>query len=260
MASLAMVFINKGVLMRYPHSMTLLTLQMMFTAGILYASGALGAIKIRPFQARTARALLPLSFFYNANVAFSLASLRGVNIPMYIALKRLTPMATAYLVLVEISGAEGGLSSFELMLYNSVLSLPVLSGLVYLTGEAAESLPLLLAQCTASLGFAFAIGVSLVMGIVLNYTMFLCTIVNSALTTTIVGVLKGTLGFFILGGVEVRAMNVLGLVINSCGGVWYSIAKYRQKKTTPKKETENEPLLPTSISPKPVVGNLTSAS
>jgi len=33
---------------------------------------------------------------------------------------------------------------------------------------------------------------SLIMGIVLNYTMFLCTIVNSALTTTtIVGVLKG---------------------------------------------------------------------
>lgn len=32
---------------------------------------------------------------------------------------------------------------------------------------------------------------SLVMGIVLNFTMFLCTIVNSALTTTIVGVLKG---------------------------------------------------------------------
>lgn len=29
------------------------------------------------------------------------------------------------------------------------------------------------------------------MGIVLNFTMFLCTIVNSALTTTIVGVLKG---------------------------------------------------------------------
>lgn len=32
---------------------------------------------------------------------------------------------------------------------------------------------------------------SFVMGIALNFTMFLCTIVNSALTTTIVGVLKG---------------------------------------------------------------------
>lgn len=41
----------------------------------------------------TAKKLLPISVFYNANVAFALASLKGVNIPMYIALKRLTPLA-----------------------------------------------------------------------------------------------------------------------------------------------------------------------
>lgn len=41
----------------------------------------------------TARQLLPVSIFYNANVAFALASLKGVNIPMYIAIKRLTPLA-----------------------------------------------------------------------------------------------------------------------------------------------------------------------
>ncbi|KAL0557718.1 hypothetical protein IC582_006268 [Cucumis melo] len=79
------------------------------------------------------------------------------------------------------------------------------------------------------------------MGIVLNFTMFLCTIVNSALTTTIVGVLKGvgstTLGFVILGGVEVHALNVTGLVINTAGGVWYSYAKYQQKKNRPPKLT-----------------------
>ncbi|KAF8110859.1 hypothetical protein N665_0078s0052 [Sinapis alba] len=61
------------------------------------------------------------------------------------------------------------------------------------------------------------------MGIVLNFTMFLCTIVNSALTTTIVGVLKGfgstTLGFVLLGGLEVHALNVSGLVVNTAGVV-----------------------------------------
>lgn len=44
---------------------------------------------------------------------------------------------------------------------------------------------------TASLTFSVILVISLVMGIVLNFTMFWCTIVNSALTTTIVGVLKG---------------------------------------------------------------------
>jgi hypothetical protein len=43
----------------------------------------------------------------------------------------------------------------------------------------------------ASLMFGVILVISLVMGIVLNFTMFWCTIVNSALTTTIVGVLKG---------------------------------------------------------------------
>lgn len=133
----------------------------------------------------------------------------------------------------------------------------------------------------ASLTFSVILLISLVMGIVLNFTMFWCTIVNSALTTTIVGVLKGvgstvslptsvwlvwpligtldaielrsflelisksyiifsplafqTLGFVLLGGVEVHALNVTGLVINTFGGVWYSYAKYKQKKKTPRK-------------------------
>ncbi|RVW14272.1 UDP-galactose/UDP-glucose transporter 7 [Vitis vinifera] len=90
-----------------------------------------------------------------------------------------------------------------------------------------------------SLSFLVILILSLVMGIALNYTMFLCTIVNSALTTTIVGVLKGvgstTLGFVLLGGVKVHALNVTGLVINTAGGVWYSYAKYQQKKSKPPK-------------------------
>ncbi len=42
-----------------------------------------------------------------------------------------------------------------------------------------------------------------------------------------------TFGFVLLGGVEVHALNVTGLVINSAGGVWYSYAKYQQKKNKP---------------------------
>jgi solute carrier family 35 len=53
----------------------------------------MGYTRARGVDLATAKQLLPVSFFYNANVAFALASLKGVNIPMYIAIKRLTPLA-----------------------------------------------------------------------------------------------------------------------------------------------------------------------
>ncbi|KAK6912447.1 Sugar phosphate transporter domain [Dillenia turbinata] len=288
---MAMVFINKAILMQYANSMTLLTVQQLATVLLIYFGQTMGHIKAKPFDTAVAKKIFPVSLFYNANVAFALASLKGVNIPMYIAIKRLTPLAvlitgfysgkgrpstqvslsvlliaagviiaavgdfsvdimgysmaltsvffqTMYLVLVEKSGAEDGLSSIEIMFYNSFISLPFLFFLIIATGEFPNSLALLIAK-SSSLTFLVILILSLVMGIVLNFTMFLCTIVNSALTTTIVGVLKGvgstTLGFFLLGGVEVHALNVTGLIINTAGGIWYSYAKYQQKKNKPPK-------------------------
>ncbi|XWS72804.1 hypothetical protein CRYUN_Cryun02cG0072000 [Craigia yunnanensis] len=288
---MAMVFINKAILMQYAHSMTLLTLQQLATALLIHFGRQMGYTKAKGVDFTTAKRLLPVSLFYNANVAFALASLKGVNIPMYIAIKRLTPLAvliagffsgkgkpttqvilsvlltaagvivaamgdfsfdlfgysmaltsvffqTMYLVLVEKSGAEDGLSSVEIMFYNSFLSLPFLLFLIIVTGEFPNSLSLLFAKSN-SFSFLVILLLSLMMGIALNYTMFLCTIVNSALTTTIVGVLKGvgstTLGFIVLGGVQVHALNVTGLVINTAGGLWYSYAKYQQKKNKPAK-------------------------
>ncbi|KAI3858108.1 hypothetical protein MKW98_029582 [Papaver atlanticum] len=295
-ASMAMVFINKAVLMQYSHSMTLLFLQQLATTLLIHFARVMGYVKAKELNLATAKKLFPVSLFYNANVAFALASLKGVNIPMYIALKRLTPLAvlvagffsgkgkpptqvslavlftafgviiaalgdfsfdlfgytmaltsvffqTMYLVLVEKSGAEDGLSSVELMFYNGFLSLPFLLFLIIATGEFPNSVYLLFDKAI-SFSFLMVLILSLVMGIVLNFTMFLCTIVNSALTTTIVGVLKGvgstTLGFILLGGVQVHALNVTGLVINTAGGVWYSYAKYQQKKSKPKKVITDE--------------------
>ncbi|XP_042477812.1 UDP-galactose/UDP-glucose transporter 7-like, partial [Macadamia integrifolia] len=241
-ASMAMVFINKAVLMQYAYSMTLLALQQLVTTLLIHFGRVMGYTKAKELNMETAKKLFPVSFFYNANVAFALASLKGVNIPMYIALKRLTPLAvlvaglfsgkekpptqvslsvmltavgviiaaigdfsfdivgysmalisvffqTMYLVLVERSGAQDGLSSVEIMFYNGFLSFPFLLFLIVATGEFPNSLTLLFAKANSSSFLVIAI-LSLVMGIVLNFTMFWCTIVNSALTTTIVGVLK----------------------------------------------------------------------
>lgn len=53
---------------------------------------------------------------------------------------------TMYLVLVEKSGAEDGLSSIEIMFYNSFLSLPFLLFLIIATGEFPNSLSILFAK------------------------------------------------------------------------------------------------------------------
>uniref|UniRef100_A0A453QZK5 Sugar phosphate transporter domain-containing protein n=1 Tax=Aegilops tauschii subsp. strangulata TaxID=200361 RepID=A0A453QZK5_AEGTS len=195
-ASMAMVFVNKAVIMQYVHSMTLLTLQQLATALFIHFGQVLGMSKRKDLSIATAKKLLPVSIFYNANVAFALASLKGVNIPMYIAIKRLTPLAvlvsgflrgkgkpstqvslsvvctalgvlvaalgdfsfdlygysmalisvffqTMYLILVEKSGADDGLSSMELMFYNSILSIPFLFFIIVATGEFPHSLSVL---------------------------------------------------------------------------------------------------------------------
>lgn len=63
---------------------------------------------------------------------------------------------------------------------------------VYLTGDAAELGPSI-DQCTKSMGqygfVAMLFGCGL-FGMTLNYSQFLCTMNNSALTTTVVGVMK----------------------------------------------------------------------
>lgn len=51
-----------------------------------------------------------------------------------------------YLILVEKSGAEDGLSSIEIMFYNSFLSLPFLLFLIIATGEFPNSLSILFAK------------------------------------------------------------------------------------------------------------------
>lgn len=38
------------------------------------------------------------------------------------------------------------------------------------------------------------------------------------------------LGLFLLGGINITFTNTLGLVVNSVGGVWYSVIKYKESQ------------------------------
>lgn len=63
------------------------------TTLLIHCGRVMGYTKAKGINFATAKKLILVSLFYNANVAFALASLKGVNIPMYIAIKRLTPLA-----------------------------------------------------------------------------------------------------------------------------------------------------------------------
>ena len=75
------------------------------------------------------------------SLAFNLYAI--TNIAFY---SSLLALQTMYLLLVEKSGAQDGLSSIEIMFYNSFLSLPFLSFLIIATGEFPNSVLLLLAK------------------------------------------------------------------------------------------------------------------
>lgn len=89
----------------------------MATALLIHFGRVMGWTRAKALNVDTAKKLVLVSLFYNGNVAFALASLKGVNIPMYIAIKRLTPLA----VLVAGLFYKKGKHSKQVNLLNSIL-------------------------------------------------------------------------------------------------------------------------------------------
>lgn len=103
--------------------------------------------------------------------------------------------------------------------------------------------------------FQAALFLDIGMGCILSYSLFLCTTMNSALTTSLVGVVKGVLttiiGFYTFGGVAATSLTLIGVSLNTLGGAFYSYAKYSEnmalgiQKHFHKHTIEIEPVLAT---------------
>ncbi|KAH3758731.1 nucleotide sugar transporter family [Pelomyxa schiedti] len=122
-------------------------------------------------------------------------------------------------------------NEFEMMLYNNILSLPLILVLV-LMFELKEVLnyPYLF-----DLGFIFCFTMSAVQAFFLNYFIFLCSTMNSPLTTSVTGQIKAIAGSF-LGlvildaDVVVTFLLVAGLIVSSGGSIYYGWIKYQQQQ------------------------------
>ncbi|KAG1670845.1 UDP-galactose/UDP-glucose transporter 7 [Nymphon striatum] len=84
----------------------------------------------------------------------------------------------------------------------------------------------------AAYGFIVTFCLVFLCGAVMNYSLFLCTALNCALTTSLVGVIKSVLqtaiGFFTFGGVKILPLNATGITMNLIGGILYTYAKYNE--------------------------------
>lgn len=138
-----------------------------------------------------------------------------------------------YLTYVQKTGVESGVSALSVLHLNSINCIPFIFAFTVLTGDLVKAINF---PANNNPNFVAAFFIDISLGCVLNYSLFLCATMNSALTTSLVGVVKSVLttiiGFFTFGGVPVTTLTILGVCLNSIGGILYSYAKYLEKKST----------------------------
>ncbi|XP_050220498.1 UDP-N-acetylglucosamine transporter UGNT1 [Mercurialis annua] len=131
-----------------------------------------------------------------------------------------------YLATISRIGKSSGLNSFGLMWCNGILCGPVLLFWTFIRGDLGMTMnfPYLFAP-----GFMVVLLLSCILAFFLNYSIFLNTTLNSALTQTICGNLKDLftigLGWMIFGGLPFDIFNVIGQMLGFFGSGLYAYYK-----------------------------------
>lgn len=284
LTSTAIAFLNKALLSSYEfnYPCTLLLVQMLIGIAAVEAARLGKFVALPAYTFGSGMQLWVPSVCCAAQTVLSLLALEGMNIPMYAAIKRCTPLVNLVLamvvlhkpcpsksivmsvLLITLGCLIAGLGDlmFNFVAYTFGAMSVVVQGMYHtLIQKAAESdystLEIFYLNCyncfimflltnvvtmefkyvyhypyLASPGFILLIFAVSSVGAVLNYSLFLCTSLNSALTTSVVGVLKSILqvaiGFFTFGGVAFNLLNILGLTLNTAGGILYTCGKLKE--------------------------------
>jgi len=150
----------------------------------------------------------------------------------------------AYLLSIAKFGKQQGLNSFGLMYNNNIQSLPLVILLCWYNGDFAVFLNY---AYFYNVGFWICFLFQSALAFLLNYSIFLCTNINSALATSVTGQIKNVattaVGYFTFGDVTYDPFNVIGLIVGVIASCWYSYLKYLESES-------KKPLLPTHINKK----------
>ncbi|KAI4316336.1 hypothetical protein L6164_024324 [Bauhinia variegata] len=131
-----------------------------------------------------------------------------------------------YLATISRIGKTSGLNSFGLMWCNGIMCGPVLFIWTLLRGDLKMTInfPYLFSP-----GFIVVLLFSCILAFFLNYSIFLNTTLNSAVTQTISGNLKDlfTIGFgwIIFGGLPFDIWNIIGQLLGFAGSALYAYYK-----------------------------------
>lgn len=294
--SSSMAFLNKAVMNSYefPFPFFIMACQMLVTVLFLEMLGSLGKVSLPSYTWKSARSFLAPSMGYAFHATLSLMALQGMNIPMYGAVKRCTPLVNLilavvilrrpfpsftlivsvltitigcfvavlgdltfdafaytmgglsvlaqglYLTLVQ-QCAESQRSTWEILQLNSYNTLAPFMIMSVVVGEPEN---IVRSKYIADIDFHVVFWILVSMGSVLNYSLFLCTALNSALTTSLVAVAKSVIqtlvGLFVFGGIKFHPLNTAGIVMNTFGGFMYTYTKYQEKTESKRQKTEDE--------------------
>lgn len=152
----------------------------------------------------------------------------------------------AYLLCIKKFGSQG-LNTFGLMYYNNLSSLPIVFALCLLSGDLKAMSQY---EHLWSGSFLTCFLFQSALAFLLNYSIFWCTNVNSALATSVTGQIKNigttSVGYFLFADVTFSAINVVGLFVGVAGSVLYTWLKFAESERSKAKSS----LLPTQDSSK----------
>ncbi len=167
-----------------------------------------------------------------------------------------TLVQAAYLLYVAKSGAEKGLNTFGLLFYNSLLAIPFVVVVIFISNEMYEvqnylytwtldfqvcmpDTASLLRYYSALFVGEFAVGHSAQLFDIFVYYSEFSTHHNDSwyasyfdlmLLGNLKNLLSVVLGLLFLDPPPTTMINMLGLTLNAAGGVWYSVIKYYEQE------------------------------